>query len=144
MSTDGRFGNDIVLANGDLVINTQGNLYTYSDYEKKNAATTKFTGYYNILYALLDRILTAKGDNIFHPNYGSDIPTIVSTPGTGTLKQQITDSITQSLQDDPRVVRVTSVDVTINGNSVSVKIYAQLIGDDKASQFVFPSFVLQQ
>ena len=63
------YGNDLLLKNGDFLFGANGDLFTIDDYEKKNQDSAKFKGYFNILFSLTDRLLTIKGDNVFHSSY---------------------------------------------------------------------------
>lgn len=136
-----RFGNDLILNDGDIVT-TNGDLYTASDYEKANASESRFDGYHNIMFSLFDRIMSVKGDNVFHSSYGSDIQSLVSSPNSANSNNVLADSVRNSILQDPRVSDVASVNVTQNGNRVTINVSVVLFGRNSVDEFVYPNIVL--
>lgn len=138
-----RYGNDLLLQDGDILSTANGDLFTAKDYEDKNQSTTRFDGYYNMLFSMVNRILSQKGENPFHPDYGTNIPSLISSPNSTQLREDIETEIIDGLLEDPRVNKVNLVDVTQNGNQISVKVNVIMQGKENASEFVFPSFVIE-
>ena len=63
------FGNDFILKDGDLVFSPNSDLFTTRDYERNNSSTSKFDGYYNIIFSVYNRLNTVLGEIPFHPDY---------------------------------------------------------------------------
>jgi len=140
-----RYGNDIILKDGDFVTTNNGDLFTCSDYEKTvttEESQPKFEGYYNVLFSLTDRLLTLKGDNIFHEQYGSDLYNLLSRPNSNDLSQSLRNSISECLLKDDRVKEISSIVVEQKDNKVFISADIVLIGSDEISRFVFPSFIV--
>lgn len=75
------------------------------------------SGYQNLAFSLGRRLQTTLGTLIYHPNFGSRIP-----PEVGSITDQAIAGVlraytTSSLQSDPRVAQVVSVDVQIQEDS---------------------------
>lgn len=138
-----RFGNDILLSDGDIVVSPTGDLLTTEDYEKLNPEDARFEGYFSILYSIVSKLLTQKGDNVFEPEYGSVLSDLLSTPNSPNLKTQIRTAIQQALQEDDRVLSVNYVNVDQRDRYVFVKAGVILIGEDSVSELVFPNFVIE-
>ena len=136
------YGNDIILKDGDLIAGANGDLYTARDYEGKNTESTKFEGYYNILFSLTDALLTLEGDNVFHPTYGSKLYNLLSTPNSQNLKNAVKETVKESILKDSRVADVTFVQVEQKDSEISVKASVTLKGSSEVVDFIFPNFVI--
>jgi phage baseplate assembly protein W len=137
------YGNDLLLKDGDFLTTNSGDLYTARDYESNIADESKFEGYYNVFFALTNRLTTVKGDDVFDFEYGSDIFSILSSPNSPSLRQRATEIVTESLIEDDRVKSVQSVAVEQKGNVISIKAIVMLKGLDTVSELVFPNFVIE-
>lgn len=138
-----RFGVDILLSNGDFVAKSDGDILSTFDYERMNLDTSKFDGYYGMIVSLTNRLMTQKGDNVFHPEYGSNLPTILSNPNSPNLKSQIENEVSSTLLQDERISRVDKVVVEQIDNKINISVNVILEGSDKISQFIFPQFFIQ-
>ncbi len=81
------------------------------------------SGVDNIVQAVNDRLTTEKGDLPLHPEYGTNIATIIGTPFMPYTKKMIELEIYEALSYEDRIenVRVTSLEVV--GTTVEVEIY---------------------
>jgi phage baseplate assembly protein W len=136
-----KYGNDIIIFNGDLVVSARGDLAGTNDYEKTQVVP--FEGYYNVIFSTLNRIGTIIGELPIHPEYGTQIPLLVSTPGKPDILDKIREELAESLLQDPRISEVITTDVTINGSKVSARAEVILIGKIESSVFIFPNFYIE-
>lgn len=81
------------------------------------------SGLENIVQAINDRLTTEKGDLPLHPNYGTNIASIIGTPFMPYTKKMIELEIYEALSFEDRIenVRITSIEVI--GTTVEVEIY---------------------
>lgn len=136
-----KYGNDILLFDGDFTVSSRGDIFTVNDYEKSTSAP--FEGYYNVIFAVFNRLGTVRGELILHEDYGSDLPTLVSTPNTPILLRTIEDTFNEIINEDPRVESVDLVQATQSGNMVSVIAHLKLNGKAENTVFIFPNFYIE-
>ena len=140
---ENRFGSDLVLKDGDLVVGNGGDLFTTNDYEAQNADTNKFPGYYSMIFALTDRLMTAKGDHVFDFDYGSNVVKVLSTPNSTALRRNIQTAVRETVAEDPRVESVSYVNVDQQDRIISVKVGVTLKGNNEVFELVFPNWVIE-
>lgn len=138
---DNRFGSDILVNNGDIVVSPTGDLFTTDDSDAINSLSVKFPGYYNMLYSLLDRLNTVRGSNHFHPDYGSKLHELLSSPNDASFVDYVSREIEETILQDPRVSKVESVVITQSNDTISARVSATLIGSEQSVEFVFPNFI---
>jgi phage baseplate assembly protein W len=138
-----RFGNDFLLSDGDITVSNSGDLLTTDGYESMSADESHFEGYFAIVYSITNKLLSQKGDNVFHPEYGSDLVELLSAPNSPSLASHIKSAIQNSLLEDDRVQSVKSVTVEQYDRYVTAKAEVVLIGSDQVSVLVFPNFVVE-
>lgn len=136
-----KYGNDLLLFDGDLIVSYRGDLFTASDYEK--TANAPFEGYYNVIFAMLNRLGTVRGELVLHEDYGSELPILVSNPNTPLLLQTIEELFTSIAGEDPRVEEVEMVQATQNGNAISILANLRLNGKAENTVFIFPNFYIE-
>lgn len=136
-----KYGNDLILFDGDLVVSARGDLATSTDYEKTQSVP--FAGYYNIIFSVFNRINTVVGELPVHPDYGSRLPLLVSTPGKQEFVENVKEAINDALSQDSRISEVITSEVIINGSTVSVKSEVVLTGRADSSVFIFPNFYIE-
>ena len=134
------FGTDILLKDGDLIFTPGADFMSTGDYELNN--TPKFSGYYNIIFSVFNRLNTLQGEIPFHPDYGTSLPLLVSKPNTGSMRQSIEVEFTKAILQDPRVSKIISIKVEPQGSQVNVRAELQLIGKSESSVFIFPNFFI--
>jgi phage baseplate assembly protein W len=136
-----KYGNDLLLFDGDLSISSRGDLFTTTDYEK--STTAPFEGYYNVIFAVFNRLGTVRGELLLHEDYGSELPLLVSTPNTPLLLKSIEDTFKEIINEDPRVESVDLVQASQSGNMVSVIAHLKLNGKAENTVFIFPNFYIE-
>jgi phage baseplate assembly protein W len=136
-----KYGNDLILFDGDIAISPRGDLSTSNDYEKNNL--TPFPGYYNMIFSIFNRLGTVRGELFIHPDYGSKIPLIISTPNNPNAAELIREAFTELLEEDSRVEQVNNIDIQQVGNKVSVNANVFLTGRSESATFVFPNFYIE-
>lgn len=136
-----KYGNDLILFDGDINISPRGDLSTSNDYEKSN--TPPFAGYYNMIFSIFNRLSTVKGEMPIHPEYGSKIPLIVSTPNNPDAVDLIREAFTELLEDDSRIEEVNSINIEQIDNKISVNANVFLTGRSESATFVFPNFYIE-
>lgn len=136
-----KYGNDLILFDGDLVVSSRGDLATTNDYEKSQ--TPLFEGYYNIIFSLFNRINTIVGELPLHPEYGTLVPLLVSTPANRDIQKKLEEELTQALLQDPRISDVIVTEVSVDGNKVSSRAEVILTGKANSSIFIFPNFYIE-
>lgn len=136
-----KYGNDLILFNGDLAISARGDLASTNDYEKTQSVP--FDGYYNIIFSVFNRINTVVGELPIHPDYGSKLPLLVSKPGKQEFIDNLKNEINNALLQDQRISEVITSEVSISGNFVSVKSEVVLTGRSDSSVFIFPNFYIE-
>lgn len=135
------YGTDLMIVDGDISFTSQGDIYTTKEFEFANQDTTPFEGFYNIYFALTDRLITIKADNVFHSEYGSNLYNLLSSPNSSNFRKALEQTVRESLLADDRVKSIKSIDIEQKDSEVFVKVNLMLIGADQASEFVFPTFV---
>jgi phage baseplate assembly protein W len=136
-----KYGNDLLLFNGDLVLSDNGDFLSSEDYEK--VSNPRFPGYYNIIFSVFNRMNTIIGELPLHPQYGSYLPLLVSQPNNKNALDKVKESFTELLNEDPRVKEVYFVDLTQSGNKISVKVNLLLNGKSEGTTFIFPNFFIE-
>lgn len=136
-----KYGNDLILFNGDLAISARGDLASTNDYEKTQSVP--FDGYYNIIFSVFNRINTVVGELPIHPDYGSKLPLLVSKPGKQEFIDNLKNEINNALLQDQRISEVITSEISINGSFVSVKSEVVLTGRSDSSVFIFPNFYIE-
>lgn len=133
-----RYGVRLLMKDGDFVKDTNGRFMTTKDYERKNQSLAKFPGYFNVLFALSDRLLTPKGSLVFHPDYGSNLHLYVGRSNSPENREMIKNEIKDSLLEDPMVKEVSFVGVEQRDNRLLINVNVVLVGQDEVIPFVFP------
>lgn len=136
-----KYGNDILLFNGDFTTSYRGDLFTASDYEKM--ANAPFEGYYNVIFSMFNRLGTVRGELVLHEEYGSELPILVSNPNSPILLKTIEELFLGIAGEDPRVEEVELVEAVQNGNTVSVRASLRLNGKAENTVFIFPNFYIE-
>jgi len=136
-----KYGNDLIIFDGDIAISPRGDLSTSNDYEKNNI--TPFPGYYNMIFSIFNRLSTVKGEMPIHPEYGSKIPLLVSTPNNPDAVELIREAFFELLEDDSRIEKINSIDIQQVDNKVSVNANVFLTGRSESATFVFPNFYIE-
>lgn len=96
MASDLTYGLGLALDDGDLVLDGGATL-----------ALKTIDGVANVLQALLVRVLTPFGTDVFNVTYGLDVrPAFVEPHDIRTVKQLLKLSLAQTLGTDPRVLDV--------------------------------------
>lgn len=137
------FGNDLILKDGDILGNYNGDFFTVADYEKSLGETDKFPGYQNAIFALTDRLLTVQGDNQYYPKYGSELFNYISAPNSPNTIEGVKTAVQNSLIYDPRVKEIESVEVKVDKNTILISAKIILIGSNTPYDFVFPKIVME-
>lgn len=92
-------GTDVLLEAGGFVFTPSGDIVLV-------------TGIDNLIQALKGRIYTKIGELIFHPDYGSNLPDMVSRPNTDILRAAIYIELARICDNEPRVERINHLTVT--------------------------------
>ncbi len=80
----------------------------------------------NLEQSLRNRIRTAIGNLPFHPEYGSEIPLMLSRPNTAVLLGRIYTALGSVFMAEPRVKKVTHLSV-IRKSSNTIEISATIL-----------------
>ena len=106
-SPDDLYKLDLGLVNGDLDINANGDFLV-------------FNGQANLRQALVHRVITERGELMFHPGYGCLVRAVIGSvngPTAGVLAGQY---VRATLRADPRVREVVSVTADVLGDTINV------------------------
>jgi phage baseplate assembly protein W len=140
---ENRFGTDLILnEDGDFVFNNNGDLMTTQDYENMRG-DAPFVGYYSVLRALSNLLLTDEGEYPFDPGFGAGLNGAISKNITPEYKVKLQQSVAGMLKSDSRVESVISVSVEVVGGSIVVigaKI--KLVGNETVAEYVFPEMFI--
>lgn len=136
-----KYGNDLIIFDGDIVVSAKGDLLTAADYE--NTVGTKFNGYYNIIFSIFNRLNTVIGELPLHPEYGSSLPLAVSKPNNSASIESVRKAFEDLLLSDSRIQAVDLIKVQQTDNKISVTANVLLTGKAESSVFVFPNFYIQ-
>jgi phage baseplate assembly protein W len=136
-----KYGNDVIIFDGDLAVSAKGDLLTATDYE--NTVGSLFEGYYNIIFSVFNRLNTVIGELPLHPDYGSNLPIIVSSPNNSAAIESVRKAFEDLLNSDSRVESVDLVNINQSGDKISVTANLLLTGRAESSVFVFPNFYIQ-
>lgn len=136
-----KYGNDIIIFDGDFAVSAKGDISTASDYE--NTVGSLFEGYYNIIFSVFNRLNTVIGEIPLHPEYGSNLPVVVSKPNNASSIESIRKAFEDLLNSDSRIESVDLIDIKQSGNKISVTANLLLTGRAESSVFVFPNFFIE-
>lgn len=136
-----KYGNDLMVFDGDLVISARSDLASSTDYEKGQDAP--FEGYYNIIFSVFNRLNTVKGELPIHQDYGSNLPILVSSPNSPITAQAIRNEFQTVLLDDPRIAQVNLINIEQIDNKIGVTAEVVLTGKSDSSIFIFPNFYIE-
>jgi phage baseplate assembly protein W len=136
-----KYGNDVIIFDGDLAVSAKGDLLTATDYE--NTVGSLFEGYYNIIFSVFNRLNTVIGELPLHPDYGSNLPIIVSSPNNSAAIESVRKAFEDLLNSDSRIQSVDLVNINQSGDKISVTANLLLTGRAESSVFVFPNFYIQ-
>jgi phage baseplate assembly protein W len=136
-----KYGNDILLFDGDLAISPRGDLFTTIDYER--TTNPPFEGYYNMIFSIFNRLNTVRGELIMHEEYGSELPILVSQPNNDVTLNTVRAVFEEIINEDPRVEEVNLVEVTQKENKISVTANLKLNGKAENTVFIFPNFYIE-
>jgi len=103
-------GTELKLNNGDLAYTMDGNLMLVE-------------GIDNIWQSVTLSLTTTKGTNVFNSKYGTLLGKYVDEPITELLESKIASEVETTVLQDPRVTKVSNINVTgNNGLTVSFSI----------------------
>lgn len=136
-----KYGNDLLLFDGDFAVSSRGDLFTINDYEK--SANPPFEGYYNMIFAIFNRLNTVRGELVIHEEYGSELPILVSQPNNQVTLTTVKSIFEEIINEDPRVEQVDLINVLQKGNSISVTAHLKLNGKAENTIFIFPNFYIE-
>lgn len=136
-----KYGNDLLLFDGDFAVSSRGDLFTINDYEK--GANPPFEGYYNMIFAIFNRLNTVRGELIVHEEYGSELPILVSQPNNQVTLDVVKSIFEEIINEDPRVEQVDLIDASQKGNVISVTAHLKLNGKAENTIFIFPNFYIE-
>jgi len=111
---------DQLLANvggEDFVLDAEGNLF-YDNY----GDIASVSGVDNIKQAVKDRLMTEKGEYPLHPEYGTNIPSIIGTARTPYTERMVRLEILQALSLEDRIENVQITSLTIEHTTVYVEV----------------------
>lgn len=141
--SDDKYGNDLLLKDGDLIFTSRGDFMTTDDYESA-LDFVPFKGYSNIIFSTYNRLSTVIGEIPFHPDYGSNLPLMVSKNNSGDLKSKIEKEMFAVLEQDPRIKDIINIQINQNGRSFNIKAELLLTGKSDSSVFIFPNFFINE
>lgn len=141
--SDDKYGNDILLKDGDFIFNSRGDFMTTDDYEA-NLDFVPFRGHSNIIFSTFNRLSTVLGEIPFHPDYGSNLPLLVSKNNSNDLKSKVSSEMYSVLEQDPRIKDIINIEVEQNGRVFNIKAELLLTGKSDSSVFIFPNFFLNE
>lgn len=98
---------DLGLVAGDLSADAGGDLAI-------------FNGHANLRQALVHRVITERGELIFHPEYGCLVRSLIGVVNGPTAAVLAAKYVQATLADDPRVRQVISCTATVSGDTISV------------------------
>lgn len=142
MTDTNRFGSDVILNEGDIIPNNNGDIFTSQDYEDNNPDTNLFSGYYSMIFSLTDRLMTIRGDNVYHSEYGSSVPMILSSSNSPDFKQKLEETVKRACLEDSRVKSISYVNIDQNDRFVNVKVGVVLEDNSKVFDLIFPNFLV--
>lgn len=140
---DDKYGNDLLLKDGDLIFTSRGDFMTTDDYEAA-LDFVPFKGHSNIIFSTYNRLTTVIGEIPFHPDYGSNLPLLVSKNNSPDLRTKIENEMYRTLEQDPRIKDIISIDVKQDGKYFNIKAELLLTGKSDSSVFVFPNFFINE
>jgi phage baseplate assembly protein W len=100
----------------------------------------------SLAQALIIRLLTPRGEMaaLGHPDYGSRLNELIGQPNTATRRNLATLYVLEALRDEPRVAKVTSVEVTtVPGTGSLVRITVRLQPAGTGGELVVGPFELE-
>lgn len=100
--TDEVFGKDIRLTKGKLTA--------------ENGDLSFAIGVDNLLQALENRVLTDKGELLYHKQYGSSVRRIIGRKGNSRSGDIASGFIQRAILSDARVGRIKSADISVSGD----------------------------
>jgi phage baseplate assembly protein W len=136
-----KYGNDLILKDGDFVFKSRGDFMTTDDYEQAQEFVP-FKGHSNIIFSTFNRLTTVLGEIPFHPDYGSNLPLLVSKNNNQDLKSKILVEMYNVLEQDPRIEDIVDIEVNQNGRYFNMKAELLLTGKSDSSVFIFPNFFI--
>ena len=140
---DDKYGNDLLLKDGDLIFTSRGDFMTTDDYETA-LDFVPFKGHSNIIFSTYNRLTTVIGEIPFHPDYGSNLPLLVSKNNSPDLRTKIETEMYRTLEQDPRIKDIISIDVKQDGKYFNMKAELLLTGKSDSSVFIFPNFFINE
>src|SRR2546422_9384788 len=110
MDEDTLFGYSLALVDGDLVLGDSGNTVTVDGVEQPMTTLLPVHGRENLQQALMLRVQTPFGSDIFNTTYGLDVKEAFTQPGNlRMMKELIKLSLVRTLGTDPRVHDIRDV-----------------------------------
>ena len=110
MDEDTLFGYSLALVDGDLVLGDSGNTVTVNGVEQPMTTFLPVHGRENLQQALMLRVQTPFGSDIYNTTYGLDVREAFTQPGTlSRIKEFIKLSLVRTLATDPRVRDIRDV-----------------------------------
>lgn len=108
------FGSDVRLDRGALGVNDAGDFDVVSGRE-------------NLVQALSNRVITERGELVFHGRYGCETRRLVGVTNGPTKSILAAQSARAAVRQDPRVASVTKATSEINGDVISVAVVAETV-----------------
>lgn len=115
-----------VLGQGDTLKlpNTSGEVVpddpVGTDLTDEGTLRTLVGGVANLRAALMRRLRTPRGYMPHHPEYGSSLPMFVGAPMTPALVLSLRGEVDRVLREDPRVVSVQSIGVSVDTDAIFI------------------------
>lgn len=98
---------DLGLVDGELTVNENGDFNI-------------FDGLANLRQALVHRVITERGELMFHPEYGCLVRTLIGVVNGPTAAVLAAKYVQSTLQADPRIKQVLDCTAVVTGNTISV------------------------
>jgi phage baseplate assembly protein W len=114
LSADQAFGTDMRLDRGALAVTDAGDFDVVS-------------GSANLVQALSNRVVTERGELVFHPRYGCETRRLVGLANGPTKRLLAAQSAKAAVRQDPRVTRVTKAIGSVNGDVIAVGVVAETV-----------------
>ncbi len=110
MDEDTLFGYSLALVDGDLVLGDSANTATVNGVTQPMTTLLSIHGKENLQQALMLRVQTPFGSDIYNTTYGLDVREAFTQPGTlSRIKEFIKLSLVRTLATDPRVRDIRDV-----------------------------------
>lgn len=116
------FGSDIALTKGELSATASGDL-------------ALVIGKDNIVQALSNRIKTLRSELVYYPRYGCHVSLALGLKATPFIELMGSAWVHESLQEEPRIAAIQSVESTVMGDALKVTAKVTAVGDNSPIDF---------